>query len=275
MTLANSNTKKKVKIKTHITIKKPLTKKNIIGLTKTAGRNNSGKITIKHKGNGSKNKYRKIDFSRTKFLIGITCSIEYDPNRNSNIATIYNFFDNDFNYIISAKNLKVGDILKSGVFSQPKLGHSLPIYQIPVGAYIHNLKLRNSKFAKISRAAGTFSEIKEKKLNFALIKVSSGKFIWVPSKNYATIGIVSNGFNFLFKELTKAGQSRWLNRRPTVRGVAMNPIDHPHGGGEGKKSGKKKSPWGKFNFLNIHFIEAVFIIKQIIIRKQSLVQIKQ
>jgi large subunit ribosomal protein L2 len=177
MTLTNVNTKKKVKIKKNNTIKKPLIKKSITGLTKTAGRNHSGKITIRHKGNGNKNRYRKIDFSRTSSLIGITCSIEYDPNRNSNIAAIYNFFDNDFNYIISAKNLKVGDILKSGIFSKLKLGHSLPINHIPVGAYIYNLKLKNSKFSKISRAAGTFSEIKEKILNFALIKISSGKYI--------------------------------------------------------------------------------------------------
>lgn len=244
MTLINTNTKKKVETKDVNIIKKPLIKKSIKGQTKKAGRNYSGKITVNHKGHGSKNKYRKIDFYRTSFSIGIICSIEYDPNRNSNIAALYTFFNNSFNYIISAKNLKVGDIVKSGIFFKPKLGYSLPINYIPIGTYIYNLKLKNSKFSKISRSAGTFSEIKERKLNLALIKMSSGKYIWVSSKNYATIGIVSNGFNFLNKQLKKAGQSRWLNKRPTVRGVAMNPIDHPNGGGEGKKSGKNKTPWG-------------------------------
>ena len=248
MTLVNINTKKRIKIKKNNVIKKPLIKKNIKGQTKTAGRNYSGKITIKHKGRWNKNNYRKINFLKTDSLVGIICNIEYDPNRNSNIAAIYNFFNNDFNYIISAKNLKVGDILKSGIFSKPKLGYSLPINFIPVGTYIYNLKLKNFKFPKISRSAGTFSVVKEKKLNFALIKISSGKHIWISSKNYATVGIVSNGFGFLNKQLKKAGQSRWLNKRPTVRGVAMNPTDHPHGGGEGKKSGKNKTPWGKFNF---------------------------
>jgi len=247
VTTINSNIKKKRTKTKNFILRRPLIKKNITGLTKAAGRNHSGKITIKHKGNGHKNKYRKIDFSRTLPSIGVTCSIEYDPNRNSNIAGIYDFFSNKFFYVISPKNLKIGDILKSGIFSSPKLGHSLPIYQIPVGTYVHNLKLKNFKLAKISRAAGTFSEIKEKKLNFALVKISSGKCIWISSKNFATIGIVSNGFNFLAK-LKKAGQSRWLGKRPTVRGVAMNPIDHPNGGGEGKKSGKNKTPWGKFNF---------------------------
>jgi len=248
MTLTKINTKKKVKIENSNTKKKPLIKKSIKGQTKTAGRNYSGKITINHKGCGNKNKYRKINFSRKHPLIGIICTIEYDPNRNSNIAAVYSFFNNNFEYIISAKNLKVGNILKSGVFFKPKLGYSLPISHIPVGTYIYNLKFNSSKFSKISRSAGAFSEIKEKKLNFALIKMSSGKHIWIPSKNYATIGIVSNGFNSLNKQLRKAGQSRWLNKKPTVRGVAMNPIDHPHGGGEGKKSGKNKTPWGKFNF---------------------------
>ena len=223
-------------------IRKPLIKKKIKGLIKTNGRNNSGKITIKHKGSGHKNKYRKIDLYRIKSSSGITCSIEYDPNRNSNIAAIYNFYNNNFFYIIAPKNLKIGDILKSNSFSNPKLGHSLPINQIPVGSYIHNIKLKNSKFAQISRSAGTFSQLKEKTLKYAIIKLSSGKYKRLFSKNHATIGIVSNEFVFLL-QLKKAGRSRWFNKRPSVRGVAMNPVDHPNGGGEGKKSGKK-SPWG-------------------------------
>lgn len=224
--------------------KKPFIKKNLHGLVKTAGRNNSGRITIKHKGGGNKNNYRKLDFSRSKISAGIVCSIEYDPNRNANIAAIYNYFNNSFSYVIAAKNLKIGDVVKSNSFTDPKLGHSLPINKIPVGSFIHNLKLKNSKFGSISRSAGTFSQIKEKTLHNALIKLSSGKLKLVSSKNQATIGAVSNEFAFLFQQLNKAGQSRWLKKRPKVRGVAMNPVDHPNGGGEGKKSGKK-SPWGK------------------------------
>ena len=223
-------------------VRKPLIKKKIKRLIKINGRNNLGRITIKHKGGGHKNKYRKIDLYRTKSSSGITCSIEYDPNRKSNIAAIYDFYNNNFSYIIAPKNLKIGDILKSNSFSNPKLGHSLPINQIPVGSYIYNIKLKNFKFAQISRSAGTFSQLKEKTLKYAIIKLSSGKYKRLFSKNHATIGIVSNEFIFL-SQLKKAGRSRWFNKRPSVRGVAMNPVDHPNGGGEGKKSGKK-SPWG-------------------------------
>lgn len=231
----------KFKIKTYI-FKKPLIKKNIKGLAKMAGRNNFGKITVWHKGGGHKNKYRNIDFQRIELSTGIVCSMEYDPNRNSIIASIFDFFTNDFFYIITPKNLKIGDIIKSGNFSNPRLGHHLKITNIPIGSYIHNIKLKKFKCAKIARAAGTFCQVTEKKLNYTLIKFSSGKCKLVKSNNtYATIGIVSNGFSFL-SNLKKAGQSRWLNKRPNVRGVAMNPIDHPNGGGEGKKSGKNRSP---------------------------------
>lgn len=224
--------------------KKPLLKKKIKGLKNGTGRNNSGKITVRHKGSGHKKRYRRINFNRTKISIGITSSIEYDPNRNSNIAAVYDFLNKTFFYILAPKNLKIGDIVKSGHIIEPKLGYSLPIGQIPVGSYIYNISLKSSNPAQISRSAGTFSKLKEKTLSYAVIELSSGKYRQVSSKCYATLGIVSNELFFLLR-LKKAGQSRWLNKRPTVRGVAMNPVDHPHGGGEGKKSGKKKTPWGK------------------------------
>ena len=229
----------------HLT-KTPIIKKKIKKLPKFSGRNNSGKITIRHKGGGHKRKYRKIDFFRNENSIGITVTIEYDPNRNANIASIYEISKKDFFYIIAPKNLKIGDIIKSGPDAEPKIGHSLQISDIPVGSYIHNISSKTTKHAQISRAAGTFSRIKEKTLKYAKIEMSSGKQILISSKCYATIGIVSNELIFLTR-LGKAGRSRWLNKRPTVRGVAMNPIDHPHGGGEGKKSGKGKTPWGKYN----------------------------
>jgi large subunit ribosomal protein L2 len=195
-----------LKTKTHL-FKKPLIKKNIKGLTKTAGRNNSGQITVRHKGGGHKRKYRKVDFQRIALGVGITCSIEYDPNRNCTIAAVFDFFTNDFFYIIAPKNLKVGDVIKSGTFSNPKLGHYVPLICVPVGSYIHNLKLKKFGPAQVARAAGSFCTIKEKKANFIRIQFSSGTCKLIDSNTSATIGIVSNGFIFLSK-LNKAGQSR-------------------------------------------------------------------
>ena len=193
--------------KTTILLQKPLLKKNIKGLKNSAGRNNTGKITIKHKGNGHKKKYRKINFYRTKISIGITCSIEHDPARKSYIAAVYDFLNHTFFYILTPKNLNIGDIIESGSTTEPKLGHSLPINQIPVGSYIHNISFKNLKSAQITRAAGTFSQLKEKTLNYAIIKLSSGEYRLLSPKCYATIGSVSNELIFL-SQLKKAGQSR-------------------------------------------------------------------
>lgn len=224
--------------------RKPLIKKKLKGLINSSGRNNSGKITVHHKGGGHKKKYRYIEFNRTTESNSIVVGLEYDPNRNTNIASIYDFLSNNFFYILAPKSLKPGDIVKSGPNIEAKLGHSLPIADIPVGSLIHNVSPTPSQPGKISRAAGSFSRLKEKSLNYAKIELSSGEHRLISPNCYATIGIVSNELVFLTKK-GKAGRSRWLNQRPTVRGVAMNPIDHPHGGGEGKKSGKGKTPWGK------------------------------
>jgi large subunit ribosomal protein L2 len=234
-----------IQLNTKHLINKPIIKKKLKGLKNFAGRNNSGKITIRHKGGGHKKKYRFLSFYRTKNSIGITIGLEYDPNRNTNIASIYDLTKKDFYYILAPKNLKVGDIVKSGSNADPKTGHSLPISKIPIGSYIHNISPTIFKPAQISRAAGTFSKIKEKTLKYAKIELSSGEQRFISTKCYATMGIVSNELIMLTQK-GKAGRSRWLNKRPTVRGVAMNPVDHPHGGGEGKKSGKGKTFWGKF-----------------------------
>lgn len=225
-------------------ITKPILKKSIKGFKNPSGRNNSGKITVRHKGGGHKKKYRKINFLRTQPSIGIICSLEYDPNRNAYIASVYEQINDQFFYILAPKNMKVGDIVKSGPNAETKIGHSLPISKIPVGSFIHSISPKSNKPAQISRAAGAFSQITEKTLDYAKIKLNSGEQRLISGKCYATIGIVSNELIFLTK-LGKAGQSRWLNKRPTVRGVAMNPVDHPHGGGEGKKSGAGRTPWGK------------------------------
>lgn len=226
--------------------KKPILKSKIKGSKNSSGRNHLGKITVSHKGGGVKTRYRKINFKRLSNSTAIVCSLEHDPNRNAYIAAVFDFINNNFFYMLAPKNLKVGDIVKSGLEIEPSLGSSLPISKIPIGTSIYNISPSIAKKAQISRSAGTFSMIKEKTEKHAVIELSSGEQRYISSKCFASVGEVSKELYFLTR-LGKAGQSRWLNRRPTVRGVAMNPIDHPHGGGEGKKSGTSRTPWGKPN----------------------------
>lgn len=226
--------------------KKPLLKQKLIGKKNSTGRNHLGQITVYHKGGGAKKNYREIKFFRIFNSTEIVCTLEYDPNRNAFIAATFDFLNFNFSYILAPKNLKIGDIIKSGLEIEPSLGSSLPISAIPIGTVIYNLSLKMFEKGKISRSAGTFSIIKEKTEKHALIQLSSGEQKYVSSKCFASIGQVSKELHFLTK-LGKAGRSRWLNKRPTVRGVSMNPVDHPHGGGTGKKSGNSKTPWGKIN----------------------------
>nr|YP_316609.1 ribosomal protein L2 [Thalassiosira pseudonana]AAZ99416.1 ribosomal protein L2 [Thalassiosira pseudonana]QWM92936.1 ribosomal protein L2 [Thalassiosira pseudonana] len=237
-TLINLSKKKLNKI--------PLIKKMIQGQKNKAGKNDSGKITVYHKGGGHKKKYRKINFLRNEDSIGIITSLEYDPYRTAFIASVYDFLNSDYFYIVAPKNLTIGDIVKSGFNAEIKVGHSLTLMKIPVGSFIHNISLKNNKKAQLSRSAGTSSQLIEKTSKYCRIVLSSGEHKFLSSTCHATIGTVSNEFSF-FKKINKAGRNRWLNVRPTVRGVAMNPIDHPHGGGEGKSSGGRSSvtPWGK------------------------------
>jgi large subunit ribosomal protein L2 len=226
--------------------KKPLLKHSIKGLKNPSGTNNTGKITSYHKGGGHKKKYRKINFKRHTNSTGIVTSIEYDPFRSAEITSIYDFSTKRYDYIIAPKNLTIGTIVKSGDNANPNNGHSLPLFKIPLGSLIHNVSTKNGKISTVSRSAGAFTELLEKTYDIAKLKLSSGKHITVPTSCFATIGTVSNdGWKLTNKG--KAGRSRWLNKRPKVRGVAMNPIDHPHGGGEGKTSGGRTSvtPWGK------------------------------
>jgi large subunit ribosomal protein L2 len=224
----------------------PILKQNIIGQKTNSGRNHSGKITVRRKGGGHKKKFRKIDFLRNSKSIGIVISIEYDPYRTANIAAVFDFTKRNFFYILAPKKLSPGDIVESGFEAELHTGNSLPLFKIPEGSFIHNITLNPKKSAQITRAAGSFSILKEKTRKFAKIKISSKEEKLVPIESYASIGIVSNEEYFLTQQ-GKAGQTRWLNKRPKVRGVAMNPVDHPHGGGEGKKSGKNFTPWGKPN----------------------------
>ena len=223
--------------------KKPILKNKIQGVKNSSGRNHSGKITVFHIGSGVKRKYRDVSFDSLFSLTGIVCSLEHDPNRNAHIASVFDIISMKFFYFLAPQNLKVGDIIKSGLKVEPSLGSSMPVEKIPEGTPVYNLCIKKTKKAQISRAAGTFSLIREKTENQVVIQTSSGKNICISSKCFASVGEVSKELHCLTR-LGKAGQSRWLNRRPIVRGVAMNPVDHPHGGGEGKKSGKSKTPWG-------------------------------
>ena len=227
-------------------LRKPIIKTKILGLKNSSGRNHSGKITVRHKGNGHKQKYRKINFLRTLKSIGIVLGIEYDPFRNSNIASIYDFTQNIFFYMLAPKNLNIGNIVESGLSTELNTGNSLPLYKIPEGSFIHNITTTDQKKAQFTRAAGTYAILKKKTINHANIKLSSKKEKFISLQGYATLGVLPNESYFL-TQIGKAGRSRWLNKRPSVRGVAMNPVDHPNGGGEGKKSGKRVSPWGKLN----------------------------
>lgn len=224
--------------------KRPLLKIWVQGKKNSGGRNKSGKITTRHKGGGHKRKLRRLKYLHMTNSIGIVCSIEYDPNRKANIASIFDFLSYQFFYILAPKNLIIGDIIKSGKNGEEKVGHSLQLSKISIGTFIHNVCLKPMKPAKISRAAGTASKLIEKNLNQAKIEFSSGMQKFVSLNCFASIGIVSNELAFLTK-LSKAGQARWFNKRPSVRGVAMNATDHPNGGGEGKKACFNKTPWGK------------------------------
>jgi large subunit ribosomal protein L2 len=216
-------------------------------LFKRAGRNNQGKITTRHRGGGHKRQYRIIDFKRTKDGIpGRVASIEYDPNRTSYIALI-NYADGLKTYIIAPKGLKVGDEIMSGPTADIKTGNALALENIPVGSVIHNIELKPGKGGQMVRAAGTSAQLLGKEDNYVTIRLTSGEIRRVLKTCRATIGTVGNQDHELINA-GKAGRNRWLGYRPTVRGVVMNPNDHPHGGGEGRAPiGRKSpmSPWGK------------------------------
>lgn len=234
-----------IRLNNKILNKKALLKNSIVGFKKrNAGRNNTGRIVLRFRGQGNKKRYRDINFLRNKKSTGLVTSLEYDPNRNCNIISIYDLYEKRFFYYTAPNNINKGDIVKTGVDMEPRTGYSMPLSAIPVGSLIHNISLKKLKPAQLTRAAGTFSKITDKTFENVTIKLSSGATKIVSSKCYATVGTVSNEFFFL-TNLGKAGRSRWLGHRPTVRGVAMNPVDHPHGGGEGRTSGKGKNYWGK------------------------------
>ena len=214
---------------------------------KKSGRNNQGRITVRHQGGGAKQKYRLIDFKRNKHDIeGTVASIEYDPNRSANI-TLINYADGEKRYIIAPKGLKVGMKIVSGENVDIKVGNALPIMNIPVGTVIHNIEMRPGKGAQIARSAGQSAQILGREERYVLVRLSSGETRKILGTCMATIGEVGNE-DYSLVRLGKAGRTRHMGIRPTVRGSVMNPNDHPHGGGEGRAPvGRKQpmTPWGK------------------------------
>ena len=216
------------------------------GLKSTGGRNNHGHITTRHHGGGHRRRYRMVDFKRKKFDVAATVErIEYDPNRTSFIALI-KYADGELSYIIAPQRLAVGDSVVSGERVDIKPGNTLPMRNIPVGTVIHNVELKPGSGGKIARSAGTFVQLVGKDQGYALLRLSSGETRRVPGDCVATIGAVSN-LDQQNVKIGKAGRNRWMGWRPSVRGTAMNPIDHPHGGGEGRTKGGRHpvTPWGK------------------------------
>ena len=218
-----------------------------VTIKKNGGRNNQGKITVRHQGGGAKRKYRIIDFKRNKLNVpGSVASIEYDPNRTANIALI-NYADGEKRYILTPKGIKVGDKIEAGENADIQVGNALPIMNIPVGTMIHNIELRPGKGGELARSAGTSAQILGREDSYVMIRLSSGEQRKVLGTCMATIGEVGNEDSSLVK-VGKAGRKRHMGIRPTVRGSVMNPNDHPHGGGEGRAPVGRKAPmtpWGK------------------------------
>lgn len=214
-------------------------------LHKKGGRNNRGRITMRHRGGGAKRLYRVIDFKRNKLNVpGKVAAIEYDPNRNARIALIH-YLDGDKRYIIAPKDLNVGDKIVAGPESDIRPGNALKLKDIPVGTTVHNLELEPGRGAKLVRAAGTSAQLMAKEGKYAYLRMPSGELRLILQECMATIGQVGNE-DFENVSYGKAGKTRWLGRRPMVRGMVMNPVDHPMGGGEGKSKSHKHpvSPWG-------------------------------
>ncbi|MDZ4257945.1 MAG: 50S ribosomal protein L2 [Gemmatimonadales bacterium] len=215
-------------------------------LPKTGGRNNQGHITSRHRGGGHKRQYRRIDFKREKYGIPArVAEIEYDPNRTARIALLV-YADGEKRYILHPKGLKQGDVIQSGPGSDVRVGNALPLAEMPLGTTVHNIELKIGKGGAMARSAGTGAQVVAREGDYVTLRLKSSEMRMVHGRCLATVGEVGNSEHELLS-VGKAGKSRWLGKRPHVRGVAMNPVDHPLGGGEGKTSGGRPpvSPWGK------------------------------
>ncbi len=237
------------------------------GKSSTGGRASNGRISVRHHGGGHKRKYRSIDFKRDKFGVpGKVQSIEYDPNRSANIALIA-YVDGEKRYILSPKGLRVGQNVLSGPEAAPEVGNALPLEKIPVGFTVHNVELTLGRGGQLARSAGVSALIAAKEGDYVVLKLPSGEQRMVFKKCIATVGQVGND-EHMNERIGKAGRTRWLGIRPTVRGTVMNPVDHPHGGGEGRGKGYKQpvSPWGQpakgYKTRDAHKPSSRFIVKR-------------
>lgn len=243
-----SNGRRNMSVSTFTEITTDTPEKTLLApLNKKAGRNNQGRITVRHQGGGHKRQYRVIDFKRDKDGIpGRVATIEYDPNRTANIALI-NYADGEKRYILAPKGIQIGQEIESGPEADIKTGNALPLGNIPVGTVIHNVELKPGRGGQLARSAGAEGQILGRDGKYTLVRLASGEVRRILTTCRATIGQVGNVEHELIRS-GKAGRSRWLGKRPAVRGSAMNPIDHPHGGGEGRSPIGRKSPvtpWGK------------------------------
>ena len=221
-------------------------KKLTSGLPSKGGRNNHGRITARRRGGGAKRRYREVDVKRRRYDVPATVQrLEYDPNRTAFIALI-EYADGELSYILAPQRLAVGDTVVSGEKADIKPGNAMPLSSIPVGTIVHNVEMKPGKGGQIARSAGTYVQLVGRDAGYALMRLSSGEVRMVRAECMATVGAVSNPDQANIK-LGKAGRKRWLGKRPAVRGVVMNPVDHPHGGGEGRTSGGRHpvTPWGK------------------------------
>ena len=244
----NNAERGKSTLKNEVLTKKAKPEKSLLeSVSKTGGRNHSGKITVRHIGGGAKRKYRKIDFKRNKLdIFGRVASIEYDPNRTANIALI-NYRDGEKRYILAPEGLMIGQDIVAGETADIKVGNALPLGNIPVGTVVHNVELRPGKGGELARSAGSKAQIIGREDKYVMVRLTSGEQRLILKNCYATIGEVGNP-DYELVSLGKAGRTRHMGIRPTVRGSVMNPNDHPHGGGEGRapigRSGPM-TPWGK------------------------------
>ncbi|MDR2363385.1 MAG: 50S ribosomal protein L2 [Spirochaetaceae bacterium] len=236
------------------------------GRSEKAGRDSNGRISVRHKGGGHKRRYRIIDFKRDKIGVpGRVATIEYDPNRSANIALVV-YADGEKRYILAPKGLTVGANIQSGPHVPIETGNALPLENIPLGFMVHNIELTLGKGGQITRSAGTGALIAAKEGDYVTVKLPSGEMRMIFKKCYATVGTVGNE-DHMNVQLGKAGRKRWLGVRPTVRGMAMNPVDHPHGGGEGKNKGiNPVTPWGQptkgYKTRNKHKPSSRFIVSR-------------
>ena len=215
------------------------------GLSKSGGRNNHGRITARRRGGGAKRSYRIVDFKRNRFEAATVERLEYDPNRSAFIALI-KYGNGDLSYILAPQRLAAGDSVVAGDRVDVKPGNAMPLASMPIGTIIHNVEMKPGKGGQIARSAGTYVQLVGRDQGYAILRLTSGEQRLVQAECMATVGAVSNPDNSNIK-LAKAGRNRWLGKRPSARGVAMNPVDHPHGGGEGRTSGGRHpvTPWGK------------------------------